>query len=367
MKNVTLYSFGSNQYGQLGLGHTNDISFPSPVMVPHSVEMIQKEQESSTRSPIVFHSSGCHTMLYEPSGQTLVGWGNNQNHQLGSHGQSINYREPVLLKSPTSGMPITSIACGWEHSLFLTSTGQVFGRGSNQYGQLTGKPSLESEEEPSPRDRRLDEHIQVRTHTSVRITEIAAGWKFSCCRSDSGQVWHVGLIPGKSTLRTNASTTDDGGTTTVDDMRITEMTSSIVTQVMDEEKPAVIRIAAGWHHVAMVLVTGQVCVYGKNQHGQFGGHRDTRVSAEPVIVPNVRSTRDLVSGWHHLLAMDPHDASCVWSWGGQNEFGQLGRPSSNNASHDDDDKSPAPIPYFLNPSVEIHSIQCGSNHSLVCT
>jgi alpha-tubulin suppressor-like RCC1 family protein len=114
-----LYSFGSNQMGQLGRSTPNEDD-PTPTLV----------SLPNTNSPVRLVASGGDHTLVVTANQALWAFGSNEYGQLGRPGNV----GPALV--PTVPADVTAISAGSNLSLALTSTGQLYSFGVNYYGQL---------------------------------------------------------------------------------------------------------------------------------------------------------------------------------------------------------------------------------------
>lgn len=134
-----LFSWGSNQSGQLGQGFVKD---------QHTPQTLEYFESTGTR--LSFLACGdSYTAAITEKGE-LFTWGKNQYGNLGFEArlQFTPQRVQAL-----SGHNIVQVACGSDHTLALSSNGQVFTFGSNSHGQL-GR-NLQSENwsaEPTPLD-----------------------------------------------------------------------------------------------------------------------------------------------------------------------------------------------------------------------
>lgn len=115
-----LYTFGMNDCGQLGLDHTQHQSTPQHVkaLEGHKVAMV---------------SCGLyHTIICTVAGE-LLSCGKNDYGQLG-----LGHSRQVKVPTPTA-MPnevFCFVACGYYHSVAISTSGRVFTFGRNDYGQL---------------------------------------------------------------------------------------------------------------------------------------------------------------------------------------------------------------------------------------
>lgn len=115
-----MYAWGSNAYGQLGLGPFIQES-PYPQIVT-----------SLAFKKIVDVIAGQYHSLALTSGGQVYTWGWGIHGQLG-HGNCDNLYYPKLLQFKYR---IVQIAAGHAHSLILTNDGKLYGFGSNVFGQL---------------------------------------------------------------------------------------------------------------------------------------------------------------------------------------------------------------------------------------
>ena len=82
-----------------------------------------------------------HVFIYTMDGK-LYGYGQNDYKQLGRTTPKQNENKDILIDTDIFKSNIVQIQCGSSHSVFLTEKGNVFGCGSNFFGELTNKHSL---------------------------------------------------------------------------------------------------------------------------------------------------------------------------------------------------------------------------------
>ena len=112
----TAHSFGINILGELGLGHNNDVSLPTPIPNLPQINMI---------------SCGMHFTVCVDYEGFIWSFGSNDDGQLGTRNKT-NFNVPQkLLNIP----PVLSVACGSYHTL-ITYDDDLWSWGSNEYGQL---------------------------------------------------------------------------------------------------------------------------------------------------------------------------------------------------------------------------------------
>jgi hypothetical protein len=125
-----------------------------------------------------------HSLVLTSSGQ-LYAFGDDHSGQLGN-GKSDNesHSTPEAITLPGATGSIVQIAAGWEFSLALTSSGQLYAFGNDEYGQL-GNGKSDDEAHPTP------EAITLPGITGS-IEEIAAGKNHSLVVTSSGQLYAFG-------------------------------------------------------------------------------------------------------------------------------------------------------------------------------
>lgn len=119
-----VYAWGSNSFGQLGNGSTDD-SIPVPTLV---TGLAGKRVIAITAA----HSS--HSLALTDDGEVYA-WGLNTDGQLGNAG-TVASNIPVRVGGALMGKFVTKVATGGRHSMALTSDGKVYVWGDSAYGQL---------------------------------------------------------------------------------------------------------------------------------------------------------------------------------------------------------------------------------------
>ncbi|DBA04539.1 TPA: hypothetical protein N0F65_011087 [Lagenidium giganteum] len=117
-----VYTFGRNDYGQLGQNDAIDRK------VPQLVEAMNDHQIASVAC------GQYHTMLVTSSGK-VFGFGKNDYGQLGVESVE-NQLLPVQVKSGLERQVGMEVRCGYYHTIVLCGGAHLFGFGRNDYGQL---------------------------------------------------------------------------------------------------------------------------------------------------------------------------------------------------------------------------------------
>jgi len=142
--NGQCWSSGSNTRGQLGIGNDDEeakICIPQQVLIPSSGHIVKVS------------SPWNHCIALTKDGKCYV-WGDNSQYQLGINTNDnpqfqlgINTNESYFISTPQElslphDIPFIDISAGVHHSIAVNLNNEIFGWGSNQYGQLGKKEEL---------------------------------------------------------------------------------------------------------------------------------------------------------------------------------------------------------------------------------
>jgi alpha-tubulin suppressor-like RCC1 family protein len=163
------WAWGSNMYGQLGLGHTNSQATPQPVLV--NGQPFLCDQVSA---------GGNHSLASNRQGQ-LWAWGNNAYAQLGL-GHTIKQSTPQRVLVNGHPFRCTQVSAGAIHSLAIDMQGQPWAWGSNEYRQLGLGDNIY---QATPQLILVDGHPFL-------CAQVSAGGYHSLASNRQGQLWAWG-------------------------------------------------------------------------------------------------------------------------------------------------------------------------------
>lgn len=261
----TLFAWGNNSVGQLGLGNLQNQLLPTQV--------------NGVANVVAVAGGASHYLALTSAGEVWA-WGLNSSGQLGL-GNNTNSSVPVKIPGLTN---VISIACGASHSLAVKSNGTLWSWGANADGQL-GTGNTTARNTPG----------QITSF--VRATSVAAGDGHSLALED-GQVFTWG--------RNSSGQLGDGST------RAKSLPVRLIALVSS--------IAARGDYSMCVKNTGEVAAWGGNTYGQLGIGSTTGQKA-PVTLTGISSVRSVSAGLHHVAAIRTDGAIYTW---GRNQNGQLG-------------------------------------------
>ena len=305
----TVYTWGRNEYGQLGNGVT---ATNSPV--PVAVKTAGTPMEGKT---IVQISAKVWYALALASDGTVYSWGFNSWGQLGSgtSGTANNASAPVAVKTagtPMEGKTIVQVAAGATHSLALATDGTIYAWGKNEYGQLGDDSTTNS---PVP--------VAVKTAGTPMdgktIIQIHAGYEHSLALASDGTVYAWGR--------------NNSGQLGKNDATDTHIPAAVQTLGTPMAGKVIVQLAAGNSQSMALASDGTVYTWGWNQYGQLGNGTTTN-SRIPVAVVTTgtplagKTISQIAAGNAHALAMTDDGAIYSWGW---NQYGQLGNGTTTNS------------------------------------
>jgi len=254
-----LYAFGDNYYGQLGNSANNETS-PSVNPTPTLVVL------PGAAGTVTAIGAGLHHSLVGTSTGQLYAFGENYYGQLGSAANEESNKAnptPTLVVLPGASGGIAQVAAGEGFSLALTSTGQLYAFGDNEYGQLGSTASLEPDATPT---------LVTLPGAAGRVIAIAAGLDHSLALTSTGQLYAFGENRyGQLGNAMNEKTSEPNAT------------PSLVT--LPGASGRIVQIAAsGWDSFALTSA-GELYAFGENDFGQLGNTTNNKNDEEPDPTP----------------------------------------------------------------------------------
>ena len=300
----TVYTWGLNQYGQLGNNTTTNSR--SPIAV-------QAAGTPLAGKTIVQVAAGADHSLALDSDGALYAWGSNAYGQLGN-GTTTNSSVPVAVKiagTPLAGKTIIQIVAGANHNMVLTSDGAVYTWGWNYHGQLGNNTKTNS-----------NTIVAVQTIgtplAGKKIVKIAAGQGHSLALTGDGIVYTWG----------RNDTGQLGNNATTDAMLPVAVT---VTGTPMNNK-TIVEIASGARHSLAIDSNGKVYAWGHNSSGQLGNN--STVNALTPVAVQAPADKNIIQvsggGWLGASSSALTSNGTVYSWG-RDFDGQLGDGTNNDS------------------------------------
>jgi alpha-tubulin suppressor-like RCC1 family protein/outer membrane protein assembly factor BamB len=280
--NGTLWAWGLNHAGQLGIGSTTLSRVP--VQVGSQSNWIQVE------------AGATHTLALQRDG-SLWAWGANESGQLG-RGNTNASTTPVRVGGESAWVEIRA---GGFYSLARRADGTIWGWGANNFNQLGVTPTTN----------RLS---PTRIGTNADWVALSAGLFHSLGVTTNGTLWAWGR-GGSGQLGTGFTTNSTAPT------RIGTGSDWI-------------GVEAGTFHSFGLQTGGVLYAWGANTNGQLGLGTIGTGSEINVRVPTPVPANASNTAWvevqasTHSIGLDV-DGN-VWGWG-YNSHGQVGNGTTNNA------------------------------------
>lgn len=329
----TVWSWGSNAFGQLGDGseepdasQAREFTRQSAVPVP-----VQCRDEKRTLTDVIAIAAGDQHAVALLRDGTVRTWGNNYSGQLGD-GTNVNTSAATTVRDANGDGPLSdiiAIAAGADHTLALTRHGTLWSWGANHSGQLGDGTTTH---------RRLPVRVVGLDGSGALpgIRAIAAGLAGTFALLGDGTIWAWGN-----------NTLGQLGDGTRDNRAIPAQVRSAVGR---GPLSGVAQIVAGGGHAAARLHDGRAMVWGVNDGG-LRGDGTVAGSLLPVAVKgpdgtfDMQSVVDLAAGARHLLALQANGRLLAW---GVNHNGQLGNAATTSG------RFPAPVRMLFDPPQVAH-------------
>jgi alpha-tubulin suppressor-like RCC1 family protein len=342
-----LFAFGWNGLGQLGNpsnnnnGMQNNAANATPTLVT---------LPGATGGVIQAAAGNAHSLAVTSTGQ-LYAFGYNFSGQLGiatNSGTTSPNPTPTLVSLPGATGGVVQVATGLIHSLALTSTGQVYAFGDNNYGEL-GVPGNSGNATANPTPQ-----LVTLPGATGPVVQIAAGSLHSLALTSTGQLFAFG-INSQGEL---GSATNNGAATANPTPALAQFPAGA---------GPIVRIAAGGAHTLALTSTGQLYAFGSNYYGQLGsavnnGANTANPTPALVDLPGaVGAIVQIAAGNDHSLAVTSSGQLYAF---GENQAGELGTGTNSGSSTA---ANPTPAIVGLPAGVTIDTVAQGSEgfHTLV--
>uniref|UniRef100_A0A8C4V097 Retinitis pigmentosa GTPase regulator n=1 Tax=Falco tinnunculus TaxID=100819 RepID=A0A8C4V097_FALTI len=263
--NGKLYMFGSNNWGQLGLGSKNTVNKPT------CVKALKPEK---TKLAVCGRN---HTLVYTEKGNVYAAGGNSEG-QLGL-GDTEERTTFHLISFFTNQHKIKQLAAGSYTSAAVTEDGQLFVWGDNSEGQI----GLADEACVS---------VPCQVDVGKPVSSISCGYYHSALITGDGELYtfgepengKLGLLPEQ--LKNN---------------RVPQPVLGIMEKVN--------KVACGGEHTVVLTENGLLFTFGDGRHGKLGlGQENFTNLFDPTLCYNfLKFTVLLVAcgGCHMLVVAAP--------------------------------------------------------------
>ncbi|KAL2358694.1 regulator of chromosome condensation 1/beta-lactamase-inhibitor protein II [Cryomyces antarcticus] len=308
-----LYAFGSNGSGQLGIGHQDDVSVPTRALFPPEM----KPPES-----VRVAAGGNHTIVLSSSGQIHV-TGENSNGRCGLDATTA-MSDTCFNTGPICNGQDSFKFCSatWEASTFVTQDNSVFTCGTGNRGELgqghNKTMSLVPEailDFPPPGTEVVDLSACMSHTVAVLSNGDVYGWgdgRKGQIGQPAVQVWTprkihtigfeaVRAVCGRQFTYIVGDLTKGKGVVLGSD-------KWSVISAAPKSLPPWKDVGASWGSIFVLLDSGDVLAWGRNDHGQL----------PPPTLPMIDQ---MAVGSEHVIVKTTGGKVLAWGWG---EHGNCG-------------------------------------------
>jgi len=279
----TLWTWGSNSFGQLG-----DFTITNRNQPVQTIALGTNWQQVSCGYD--------QTSAIKTDG-TLWTWGRNSAGQLGD---STRGSRSSPIQTITGGTTWQQVSCGYQHTAAIKTDGTLWTWGRNSAGQL-GDSTTTSRSSP----------VQtIALGTTWR--QVSAGKFFTSSVKKDGTLWTWGL-------NNNGQLGDSSNSSTVSARSSPVQTIAGGTTWQQVSVP--LGNGINGYHVAAIKTDGTLWTWGLNNNGQLGDStRGSRSSPVQTIALGT-NWKQVSAGSIHTVAVQADGT--LWTWGFNNS-GQLG-------------------------------------------
>jgi alpha-tubulin suppressor-like RCC1 family protein len=311
-----VYTFGLNQSGQLAspTNYGNSSANSVPYLVPNTDNIIS------------IGAGGAHTILLQRNGQIKL-FGSGQQGQLGNSQSDVQlFFEEVVIDN----LLIAKSGPTAHHSIFVLGNTKIKSCGYNNYGQLgVGNPSIIFNSTP----------IESLYNG---IVDVACGSQHTLTLQSTKEVCSFGYnFSGQLGITTNSG------------LAFANVTPSKIPNIRNAKQ-----VSAGNSHSAILTTTGQVLTFGLNQRGQLGRSTNvglTTANPTPTAI-DISNAISVSCGANHTAVLLSTGQVVTF---GLNLRGQLGRSTNINTNN------PNPIPTLIPGINTAIDVKCGGEFTLI--
>eukprot|EP00808_Paulinella_micropora_P007466 g61948.t1 len=312
-----IYTFGRGQYEALGYGETTNIAFP------RQIDMDEKF--------VFVDASETHGVAIDEVGR-LWSWGSR------ATGRAGDGAFPALVTGALEGKKVVTAACGRGHTLAVTEDGQLYSWGDGREGAL-GLGDKRDEDTPK----------LVTALAGKKVLQVSAGDGCSIACTEDGTVFTFGSSDFGQSGQGNLS----------------ERYLRTPTAIRSLGNKRVSAVAMGDYHAACVTDKGEVYVWGLGSDGQIGVGNKNLHNPMPSKVTALAGKKvvGVSCGGGHTAAVDSEGNLYIW---GRGRDGQLGRADHIESVAAYRDK-PVTVEYFPDHNLKVKQVSLGKDFSMVIT
>ena len=293
-----VYTWGSNDYGVLGNGTTEDSNIPICISeLPDNILNGKNIVEICTGS--------YNTAVIDEQGKVYM-WGYNYYGQLGNGQYYSNKYTPICISdiegNLLKGKRVVNISAGSYHTIAIDEEGKVYAWGDNGYGQL-GNGTTESSSIPI-----CISDIPGNILNGKRILNSSTDFYFTVMIDDDGKVYTWGKDVNKEGLLGNGTTESSSIPICISDIPDNPLNGEII-----------IDIFVNFDYIIALSNQGKVYTWGNNAYGQLGNGNNfsspvpVQIFKEIINIIKDSYIVEISSNSYSSIALD--NQGKVYTWG----------------------------------------------------
>ncbi|OJD12011.1 hypothetical protein AJ78_07328 [Emergomyces pasteurianus Ep9510] len=323
---MPLYAFGSNGSGQLGIGHTDDVSIPSRCLFTHENrdnDLGGIDNSLTSDEPIRIVAGGNHTLVLFKSGAVFAA-GSNKNgrcaHDPDSLPSLLHFSRVIIVREDGTRVDrFKDISATWEASFFVDAErGHLYACGVGSKGELgLGENCMEASSPMRicgfpPEGREI---IFISSSVSHTAATLSNGEVYGWGLSRKGQLgerntlkkslWVPHNIEGFSfsacQVACGREFTAISGSAATGDLAIFGSDKWNILSDAPRDITSYAMLAASWHGVYVHGQDGSTISWGRNDRGQLpppNFPRATKLSiGSEHVVAAIEGTQVVAFGW----------------------------------------------------------------------
>jgi secretion-regulating guanine nucleotide exchange factor len=264
-------------------------------------------------TPIQIDGGANHTLILSSTGE-VYGCGDNSKGQLGLSEPSYSRFQKLEMNQ------IRYLSCGWDSSFVVNQQGDLWAVGSNSFGVCGISKEIKSTFE------------WIKVNIQYPIKKVASGPRHSLFLCENG------ILYGSGSCKQGVLGAQD------------IETAYSPVQVSDD----IIDISCGQFHSVAINKQGDILAFGRNKFGQLALPLTHKFSFTAQRISNFNGNASRVfCGWSHCSVLLENGELFMW---GRGDHGQLGRIVSDGNSY---------IPALT--LCDVLDFACGSEHCLALT
>ncbi|XP_014889144.1 retinitis pigmentosa GTPase regulator b isoform X2 [Poecilia latipinna] len=284
-----VFACGGNGEGQLGLGDCEERT------------AFQRIGFFQAHGPIKMLAAGSNTSAALTEGGKLFMWGENSEGQIGL-GKRSQVTRPLEV---SVGRPVSWVSCGYYHSALVTADGALFTFGERDSGKLGLRPERLA-------GHRVPQRVESITEP---VLQVACGGSHTVALTDSGDIYSFGLGQfGQLGLGTFV------------------FESQLPRPVQRFQAGRPTRVTCGESHTAVLTDTGLLYSFGDGRHGKLGlGDQNFTNRFHPAVVPRflpLAVQAAACGGCHMVVLAQPRGPGCSAVTLEDSAFDFLGEPTA---------------------------------------